>query len=724
MLFFNFVLGALRIYGKMENMFYPGYLFRVVTLGLSIAAITSFSVSASVTVTVNLGTNWVGFPTVMVTNYPAINLNGAEGNWGSGTLSLGQSFTAPVSGTLINVQTYARGFNNTNVLFLYDLGPAIQYALGPSATIIPGSNGVSGNLLSSNLSVFVTNMPNPSVIRFDLSGADSIQLTGGHQYLFNLGLNAGNQMYWYRNGGGTDVYSGGAAYRQTGLLNSSKTTDFSLAVTLINTSAPPPIYNCVVDKSTMYQRIDGFGACSAWQSTWRNDLADMFFGTNSGVCSTLNQNSNFPYTGIGLSLLRTRIAPGGSTWENSIMQMAQARGARVWSTPWSPQASFKSNNNINGGNFVSANYQAYAAQLAGYIVNMFNSYGVNIYALSIQNEPALATSYESCVWTPQQIHDFVPYLVSAMSASNVASTKIVLAEDEHWRTNYFAPSMMDSAVATNIAVIACHNYDNSPPNNIPENFPRYANTNAVLWETEVSKLAGNGAFDPGMGDGMYWAGRLHLFMTQAQVSAWHYWWLISANPDNEGLTDTNAIPAKRMYVLGQYSRFVRPDFYRMGLNNYNPYAVLASAYSDSKSGKFAIVVANTNANDVFQSFSFTNLETTLVTPWITSSNYSLTAQPSIAVTNSVFTYTIPGMSVVTFEGTAIDSKPSLDFQISESDLIISWPTSVIGFSLEYSTDISFSNWTSAVPFGITGDRYTFTNSNSEPVRFFRLKKVQ
>ena len=119
----------------------------------------------------------------------------------------------------------------------------------------------------------------------------------------------------------------------------------------------------------------------------------MFFSTNSGTCSTLSQNSNFTYTGIGLSLLRTRINTNGvSTWENSIMQMAQTRGARVWSTPWSPPPQFKSNGNVNGGTFLSASNQAYANVLAQYVVNMQNSYGVNIYALSVQNEPDLATS--------------------------------------------------------------------------------------------------------------------------------------------------------------------------------------------------------------------------------------------------------------------------------------------------------------------------------------------
>src|SRR5579863_2377474 len=104
------------------------------------------------------------------------------------------------------------------------------------------------------------------------------------------------------------------------------------------------------------------------------------------------------------------------------MKLAQARGARVWSTPWTPQASFKDNTNTIGGNFLSASNQAYANQLAGYVAKLTNS-GIHLYALSIQNEPDANVTYVSCHWSPQQFHDFVPYLHQALAASNVASTK-------------------------------------------------------------------------------------------------------------------------------------------------------------------------------------------------------------------------------------------------------------------------------------------------------------
>jgi hypothetical protein len=39
------------------------------------------------------------------------------------------------------------------------------------------------------------------------------------------------------------------------------------------------------------------------------------------------------------------------------------------------------------------------------------------------------------------------------------------------------------------------------------------------------------------------------------------------------LTDTNGVPAKRLFALGQFSRFVRPDYYRIGAHNSGNVAV-------------------------------------------------------------------------------------------------------------------------------------------------------
>ncbi len=440
---------------------------------------------------------------------------------------------------------------------------------------------------------------------------------------------------------------------------------------------------CTVDWATVFQRIDGFGASSAWDGNWTTNQADMYFSTNSGVGTSFDGTTNFLFTGVGLSLLRNHIAPANSTsasdaastWETGIMQMAQTRGARVWSTPWTPAAGFKSINDIydddratdggiDGGSYLGSGNNItnvnYASQLANYVASM-KSQGINLYAISVQNEPdADVTTYEACQWTGAQIHDFVTNLYSALAAEGVGSTKIIIPESESWSsdTALYTPTLNDPSAAADVGIIANHDYveDNSVGD---QTTPAALNTSGkAFWETEVSQLGGS--YDGSITNAIYWAGRIHLFMTAAQANAWHYWWLVPAGSDNAALVDTNGIPAKRMYALGQFARFVRPDYYRINIAT-NSSSAQISAYKDSTSANFAIVAINSGLSNVIQVFNLTNVTGVFgITPWITSATMSLSNQTPVAVSGSSFTYTLPPLSIVTFVSAPLQITSTAD----------------------------------------------------------------
>ena len=385
-----------------------------------------------------------------------------------------------------------------------------------------------------------------------------------------------------------------------------------------------------INYTNTQQRIDGFGASSAWMSgTLATSLADLLFSTN---------------TGAGLSLLRTRIAPDGISWENSIAQQAQARGARIWSTPWSPPTIYKGTNgfgtnSVNGGSFASsgANYQGYANLLAKYVAGVKNNYGINLHAISIQNEPNYETDYESCRWSGQQIHDFVPYLSAALVASNVAGTKIMIAEDANWKWNLATNTMSDPATSNLVGIVAAHNYGSSAAAVTAFGTP----CPKPIWETE--HYFGS---DGGITNGLALAQQVHSFLTVAQASAYHYWWLTgSGNGSIVGSSTAN--PAKRLFVLGNYSRFVRPNFHRLGTTNNS--VALITAFKDPGSSNFVIVAANPSAYPVRQTFMLTNFPATgTMTQWVTSASLSLSNQGPINVTNNSFTYLLPEWTVVSF----------------------------------------------------------------------------
>src|ERR1700733_10451648 len=152
-----------------------------------------------------------------------------------------------------------------------------------------------------------------------------------------------------------------------------------------------------------YQTIDGFGAS---------------VGTNYGPGASLNsmQAKLFFSTtsGVGFSLLRSSVPDNGDcTSVNSgcagdylDMQTAASYGAKVWSTPWSPPASMKSNGSIicntgsGSGSLNSGSYGAYATYLINFLASLKNLANVDLYALSVQNEPDFCpSSYDGAVWS-------------------------------------------------------------------------------------------------------------------------------------------------------------------------------------------------------------------------------------------------------------------------------------------------------------------------------------
>ena len=407
-----------------------------------------------------------------------------------------------------------------------------------------------------------------------------------------------------------------------------------------------------IDAATVYQRIDGFGASCAYTGTpWSDAQADLFFSVDRG---------------IGLSLLRSKITADvtgsgtaqkmmASSAEISVMQKAIARGARVWATPWSPPAQFKTSGNTVGGSFVSASNQAYADMLADYVANLQSASGIPLYALSIQNEPDLSpSSYEGCLWTGQQFHDFVPYLYAALRARGVGSTRILIPESMHWQSNQalFTPTLNDPAVAPMVGIIANHNYDGRNEQTGATTTPAAPpHPGKALWETEVMT---SGTYDGSIGEGVYWAQRIHLFMTAAQANAWHYWWFSSPSSSNSALLGPGGVIPKRVYTIGQFSKFVRPGFYRIAATASG--TALVSAYKDPATGAFAIVAINNTATDVTETFTLTHFTATSVTPWLTSGTADLAAQPPLTVSGGAFTAVLPASSVTTFVGT--DATPA------------------------------------------------------------------
>jgi hypothetical protein len=199
----------------------------------------------------------------------------------------------------------------------------------------------------------------------------------------------------------------------------------------------------------------------------------------------------------------------------------------------------------------------------------------------------------------------------------------------------------------------------------------------------------------------------------------YIWW--KALGDANGVVNASGVPQKRGFVMSQFSRFVRPGYFRIGISN-NTGPVQITAYKDFASGNFALVAINPSITNVNQVFNLTNFSVNSLTPWQTSGPLSLSSQPPITISGSSFTNTIPASSVVTLFGQAAVTPPTLSASRTGNNLLLSWPTNASAFQLEFAPDLGHSGWT-PVPGspGNVGGQFVVTNAMTNRAGFYRLR---
>jgi glucuronoarabinoxylan endo-1,4-beta-xylanase len=401
--------------------------------------------------------------------------------------------------------------------------------------------------------------------------------------------------------------------------------------------------DAVVTLSETHQKITGFGASTAWDGTALSTAqADQVFSTTNGA---------------GLSLLRVRIAPTGDTGAAEITdaKAAQTRGASVWATPWSPPAGSKSGGTVNGGSLNDGSRQSWAATLAAYPAKM-KAQGVNLIAVSAQNEPdANVTSYEACTYSASALSAFISgYFAPAFSSAGVTGVKLMGPESQNWCgfPSYYSAINGNAAAWSALSIIATHEYGCSPSN--PAGTAAIAATiqaaGKEFWETEIYDE--NSAVDSSITSGLVTAKLIHEAMTIANMNAWHYWWVrhdsTSGGYSNQGLINTTA--TKRLWVLGNYSRFVRPGFVRVGTSGKVPAGVTLSAYENPSDGTVVVVAINTNNSSTSLPVFISGAAPCTVTPWATSASDDLASKTPLPVSGARFTATLAAQSVTSFVG--------------------------------------------------------------------------
>jgi O-glycosyl hydrolase len=455
-----------------------------------------------------------------------------------------------------------------------------------------------------------------------------------------------------------------------------------------------------IDIANIAQVIDGFGGSNAWQSlpagpAARARVVDLLFSRTKGAGLSLLRN-RIPFreqSGNGGSIpdyndrfisyadgqsYQLIVNPDGSktftlNWNNwdlvntrNLVAAIHALGvdgglAAMFSTPWTPPnnatTAWKRDvpDPVNypqiGGSLDPAHYADYADVLADYANGFAEHIGMPLAAISIQNEPNWAANYETCAWTASQVHDFLAVLKIEHAKKGVpAGLRIIAAEDTSFEESLVVPTLDDPDTAGVVGVVGVHQYDFAEVNFAAKRLPTVESHAKPLWVTEVSKGTTN---DSSIVDGLYWARMIHTDLTLAEVNAFNYWWLWAPSSSGAALlgVDGDTITEnKRLFTLGQFSRFVRPGWARIAAATAPTTGVLTSAFRDPERTQIAVVLINTNADTRTIDLVVTAGSYDALRAWRTSATESLSEVNALTVGRDVARVELPSQSVTTVYG--------------------------------------------------------------------------
>ena len=362
---------------------------------------------------------------------------------------------------------------------------------------------------------------------------------------------------------------------------------------------------------------------------------------------------------LGFTVLRTYVSDNSANFGRGIetAKYAYAQGAYVFASPWNPPAGmFITVNNIKRIN--PATYAQYADHLNSYVTYMKNQ-GVNLYAISTQNEPDYAQDWTE--WSPQESVDFIKGYASRINC------KLMTPESFQYRKTVYDPILNDPAALANVSIFGTHLYG-TQYSDFPYTLFEQKGAGKELWMTEVytdSKYDGNIWSDAYINDDRHalkLAEHIHYAMVEGNFQTYVFWPLRryyalihDGTSDNQGSTPAAAGTAtKRGYCMAQYSKWVRPGYVRVEATKSPATNVFVSAY---KNGNDVVIVV-VNKNTATKTLTL-NIPGTIVTSWeqYTTSATKNIAQGSTINSGASFQVTLDAASITTFVGKAALGTP-------------------------------------------------------------------
>lgn len=350
-----------------------------------------------------------------------------------------------------------------------------------------------------------------------------------------------------------------------------------------------------IDPEKRFQEIEGFGGAftEAAASTWmklgaenRERLLRAYFSPEDGhaysLCRTHIQScdfalGNYAYTDTDddTELAEFSIARD----EEALLPMIQAARRvsdepfKIFASPWSPPGWMKTTGIMNRGGSLKPEYRDAWARMFVRYIEEYRRRGVEIWGVTVQNEPAAVQSWDSCIYTAGEEKDFVrDHLGPALEEAGLGGVKIMIWDhNRDFIVERAAAAYSDPEAARYIWGTAFHWYVEDCFHNIQLHHDAWPDKKLLFSE---------GCQELGPHTGEWGLGERYARSIIADLNRWTVGWVDwnmlldeRGGPNHVGnfcsapvIADTQSdqlLFQSSYFYLGHFSRFIRPGASRI-----------------------------------------------------------------------------------------------------------------------------------------------------------------
>lgn len=276
-------------------------------------------------------------------------------------------------------------------------------------------------------------------------------------------------------------------------------------------------------------------------------------------------------------------------------------------SPWSPPAWMKDNNDVlHGGKLLPKYDQVWANHYVKFI-KAYESEGIPVWGLSVQNEPMAKQKWESCIYTADEERDFVKNYLGPTLQKNGMSDKKLICWDHNRDLIFQRASVLlnDPDAAKYIWGIGFHWYETWTGSAMQfENLKRvkeaFPEKELIFTEGCVEKFSIERVNDWSLGE-RYGNSMVNDF--NCGTVAWTDWNVLldeNGGPNHVGnfcfapvhanMQTGKLIFTNSYYYIGQFSKFIMPGAKRISCST-NRDKLQATAFINPD-GKVVVVVLN------------------------------------------------------------------------------------------------------------------------------------